>query len=97
MKQSGLGRIVQKAPCRPLPLLLGALWPTGREGVALMADVSFRHTERAHSSNSVLGQCSLSRVSEGTWLSLAKTRCLLTAQNTSWLHHPNLQEMKLTV
>lgn len=76
----------------------GCPWSTGMVGMALMADVFLVLPKWPSSSNSVLEQWFLSHVPEGPGQSLAKTRCLLTAQSKSWLPCPNLQEIsKLTV
>lgn len=89
MNQSGLRRRIWKASCRPLPLpekLLGARGQLAWRGWPFLVVSKW-----PRNSNSILGQWFLSHVSEGPWLSLAKTRCLLTAQNKSWLPCPNLQ------
>lgn len=71
---------------------------TGMEGMALMADVFLVIAKSPSNSNSILEQWFLSHVPKGPGHSLAKTRCLLTAQSKSWLPCPNLQEIsKLTV
>lgn len=54
VNQSGLGRRVQKAPRRPLPLLEKLpCRPPGMEGRALMADVVYVTPERPSSRNRV--------------------------------------------